>query len=77
MGMMGYKTPNIDRIAKEGANFSPTGMASKAAPPAARASSPDSLRYRTGLTKVGLPGAPKDEERGSDDRRTAQGARAT
>src|SRR5262245_36538968 len=31
-GVMGYQTPNIDRIAKEGGN-SPTGTASKAARP--------------------------------------------
>ena len=43
MGMMGYKTPNIDRIAKEGA-CSPTGTASRAAPPAAPPSSPASRR---------------------------------
>ena len=33
-GIMGYRTPNIDRIAKE-APSSPTSMVSKAAPPAA------------------------------------------
>ena len=44
MGMMGYKTPNIDRLPKEGAS-SPTGMASRAAPPAARRSSPGNRRY--------------------------------
>ena len=38
-GMMGYKTPNIDRIARK-AHCSPTGTASKAAPPVGRASSP-------------------------------------
>ncbi len=37
-GMMGYKTPNIDRIAKEG-RCSRTGTASRAAPPDAAASS--------------------------------------
>jgi arylsulfatase len=35
-GIMGYRTPNIDRIAKEGAT-SPTGTASRAARPGARA----------------------------------------
>ena len=38
-GMMGYKTPNIDRIAREGP-CSLTGMGNKAAPPAALVSSP-------------------------------------
>ena len=33
-GMMGYKTPNIDRSPSR-ARCSPTGMASRAAPPAA------------------------------------------
>ena len=37
-GMMGYRTPNIDRIAKEGV-ASPTTTRSRAAPPAARPSS--------------------------------------
>ena len=43
MGMMGYKTPNIDSLASEGALFT-TGTASRAAPPAARPSSPASRR---------------------------------
>ena len=38
LGLMGYKTPNIDRIAKEGA-LSPTPMRSRAAQPAALPSS--------------------------------------
>ena len=38
-GMMGYKTPNIDASRRK-ARCSPTGTASKAAPPVARASSP-------------------------------------
>ena len=42
-GSMGYRTPNIDRIAKEGAP-SPTIIRSRAAPPAAPASSPARLR---------------------------------
>jgi hypothetical protein len=37
-GMMGYQTPNIDRIAKEGV-ASPTTMRSRVAPPVARPSS--------------------------------------
>jgi Sulfatase len=43
-GMMGYRTPNIDRIANEGARSSPTTTASNPAPPAAPRSSPDSHR---------------------------------
>jgi arylsulfatase len=55
-GMMGYKTPNIDRIAKEGAMF--TDWYAQQSCTAGRSTfitgqSP----YRTGLLKVGLPGA--------------------
>jgi hypothetical protein len=39
-GMMGYETPNIDRIAKEGARFLTPGMRNKAALPAGQLSSP-------------------------------------
>ena len=55
-GLMGYKTPNLDRIAKEGAMFTDAyGQQSCTAGRAAfiTGQSP----YRTGLTKVGLPGA--------------------
>jgi arylsulfatase len=55
-GMMGYRTPNIDRIAKEGAVFTDAyGQQSCTAGRAAfiTGQSP----FRTGLTKVGLPGA--------------------
>jgi arylsulfatase A-like enzyme len=55
-GMMGYKTPNIDRIAREGAFFTDYyGQQSCTAGRAAfiTGQSP----YRTGLLKVGLPGA--------------------
>jgi len=56
MGMMGYRTPNIDRIGKEGAMF--TDWYAQQSCTAGRAAfitgqSP----IRTGLTKVGLPGA--------------------
>ena len=55
-GMMGYKTPNIDRIANEGILFTDAyGQNSCTAGRAAfiTGQSP----YRTGLLKVGLPGA--------------------
>ena len=57
-GMMGYRTPNIDRIAKEGAIF--TDVYAQQSCTAGRAAfitgqSP----IRTGLLKVGLPGAPE------------------
>jgi arylsulfatase A-like enzyme len=55
-GMMGYETPNIDRLAKEGTLFTDWyGQQSCTAGRAAfiTGQSP----YRTGLLKVGLPGA--------------------
>jgi len=57
-GMMGYRTPNIDRIASEGAMF--TDWYAQQSCTAGRAAfitgqSP----LRTGLLKVGLPGAPE------------------
>src|SRR5215831_17409960 len=55
-GMMGYRTPNIDRVANEGAAF--TDYYSQQSCTAGRAcficgQNP----IRTGLTKVGMPGA--------------------
>jgi len=58
MGMMGYKTPNIDSIAKEGALFTDWyGQQSCTAGRAAFITGQSPIR--TGLTKVGLPGAPE------------------
>jgi len=58
MGMMGYKTPNIDRIAKNGALFTDWyGQQSCTAGRAAFITGQSPIR--TGLTKVGLPGAPE------------------
>ncbi len=58
MGMMGYKTPNIDRIGKEGALFTDWyGQQSSTAGRAAFITGQSPIR--TGLTKVGLPGAPE------------------
>jgi arylsulfatase len=55
-GMMGYRTPNIDRIAKEGVAFTDYyGQQSCTAGRAAFLSG--SVPVRTGMTKVGLPGA--------------------
>ena len=57
-GMMGYKTPNIDRVAKEGALFTDWyGQQSCTAGRAAFITGQSPIR--TGLTKVGLPGAPE------------------
>jgi arylsulfatase A-like enzyme len=58
MGMMGYKTPNIDRIGKEGAVFTDWyGQQSCTAGRAAFITGQSPIR--TGLLKVGLPGAPE------------------
>ncbi len=55
-GMMGYETPNIDRIAKEGLSFTDYyGQQSCTAGRAAFIGG--NVPVRTGMTKVGLPGA--------------------
>ena len=55
-GMMGYKTPSIDRIAKEGALF--TDWYGQQSCTAGRACFiTGQSGFRTGLLKVGLPGA--------------------
>jgi arylsulfatase len=55
-GMMGYKTPNIDRIAREGALF--TDWYGQQSCTAGRASFiTGQVGFRTGMLKVGLPGA--------------------
>jgi arylsulfatase A-like enzyme len=56
-GMMGYHTPNIDRVANEGVAFTDWyGQQSCTAGRAAFICGQNPLR--TGLTKVGMPGAP-------------------
>jgi arylsulfatase len=56
LGMMGYKTPNIDSIARNGALFTDWyGQQSCTAGRAAFITGQSPIR--TGLTKVGLPGA--------------------
>ena len=58
MGMMGYRTPNIDSIARRGALFTDWyGQQSSTAGRAAFITGQSPIR--TGLTKVGLPGAPE------------------
>ncbi len=57
-GLMGYQTPNIDRIAKEGVAFTDYyGQQSCTAGRAAFIGGNNPLR--TGMTKVGVPGAPE------------------
>jgi arylsulfatase A-like enzyme len=56
-GMMGYKTPNIDRIAREGITF--TDYYAQQSCTAGRAAFITGQNpVRTGLTKVGCPAAP-------------------
>jgi arylsulfatase len=55
-GMMGYRTPNIDRIASEGVSF--TDYYAQQSCTAGRAAFiSGSVPVRAGMTKVGLPGA--------------------
>src|SRR5678809_314591 len=56
-GLMGYKTPNIDRIANEGMRF--TDSYAEQSCTAGRSSFiTGQSAFRTGLSKVGMPGAP-------------------
>ena len=56
MGLMGYQTPNIDRIAKEGMIF--TDYYAEQSCTAGRSSFlTGQATFRTGLSKVGMPGA--------------------
>src|SRR4026207_702738 len=55
-GLMGYRTPNIDRIADEGMRF--TDSYGEQSGPAGRpASSPAQSAFRPGLSRVGARGA--------------------
>jgi arylsulfatase len=57
-GMMGYETPNIDRIAKAGLSF--TDYYAQQSCTAGRAAFlGGNVPVRTGMTKVGMPGAPQ------------------
>ncbi|MCB1702014.1 MAG: arylsulfatase [Pseudomonadales bacterium] len=59
-GMMGYETPNIDRIANEGVAF--TDYYGEQSCTAGRSSFiTGQSGLRTGMTKVGLPGAPQGQ----------------
>ena len=57
-GMMGYRTPNIDRIAREGAIFT-DAYAQQSCTAGRAAFITGQSPIRTGLLKVGLPGAPE------------------
>ncbi len=61
MGMMGYQTPNIDRIANEGMIF--TDYYGEQSCTAGRSSFiMGQSVFRTGLSKVGLPGAAEGQQ---------------
>ncbi len=74
-GLMGYRTPNIDRIADEGVRF--TDYYGEQSCTAGRAAFITGQNpYRTGLTKVGMPGrGHRPAGRGPHDRDGSQGAR--
>jgi arylsulfatase A-like enzyme len=57
MGVMGFKTPNIDRIAREGMVF--TDYYAENSCTAGRSTFiTGQIAWRTGLSKVGVPGGP-------------------
>ena len=67
-GQMGYRTPNIDRIGHEGATFTDYyGQQSCTAGRAAFITGQNPIR--TGLTKVGMPGADLGTPAGRPDNR--------
>ena len=74
-GMMGYRTPNIDRIANEGMIF--TDYYAEQSCTAGRASFiTGQCGFRTGLSKVGMPGAELGLQGGGHHyRRSAQATR--
>src|SRR6202007_2384733 len=55
-GLMGYRTPNIDRIAKEGMRFTDSYGEQSCTAGRAAFITGQSV-FRTGLSKVGLPGS--------------------
>ncbi len=65
-GMMGYRTPNIDRIAIEGMRFTDSYGEQSCTAGRAAFISGQSV-YRTGMSKVGVPGV--------DDRLGRRGSR--
>src|SRR5687767_15684333 len=55
-GLMGYQTPNIDRVAREGMMFTDS-YGEQSCTAGRSAFITGQSVYRTGLSKVGLPGA--------------------
>ncbi len=75
-GMMGYRTPNIDRIAREGALF--TDWYGQQSCTAGRATFiTGQVGFRTGLLKVGLPGAKEGLQSATSRLRNCSRDRAT
>ena len=76
-GLMGYQTPNIDRIAKEGMMF--TDVYADQSCTAGRSSFiTGQATIRTGLSKVGMPGAAQGLQAGGcNDRRHFSSRRVT
>ncbi len=74
-GLMGYQTPNIDRLAKEGMMF--TDSYGEQSCTAGRSSfiTGQSV-YRTGLSKVGIPARPSACRRSSSPSRRCSRTRA-
>jgi arylsulfatase len=69
LGVMGYRTPNIDRIAREGALF--TDAYSQQSCTAGRASFIlGEQPFRTGLLTIGMPGSPQETPTGRRPSRT-------
>jgi arylsulfatase len=58
MGLMGYQTPNIDRLAKEGMIFTDS-YADQSCTAGRSSFITGQSVVRTGLSKVGMPGAPQ------------------
>jgi arylsulfatase A-like enzyme len=56
-GLMGYRTPNIDRIADEGMRFTDSYGEQSCTPGRSSFLTGQSV-FRTGLSKVGIPAAP-------------------
>ena len=57
-GLMGYQTPNIDSIAAQGAKFT-SYYAEQSSTAGRSAFITGQMPFRTGMSKVGMPGAPQ------------------
>jgi arylsulfatase A-like enzyme len=57
MGMMGYRTPNIDRVAREGMVF-PDYYGEQSCTAGRSSFITGQSVFRTGLSKVGVPASP-------------------